>query len=112
VVVAAGGEYIRLGTAMQLKFSGSEDVTPIVEGRGAKMLIGDLSRYSVEPHYQAQMWKVVEGQRRAVTWYEQDKLKPIITQTVPFDATALQQAIDDFANGVNNAGKVVVRCRP
>ena len=108
--VAPGGEYIRLGTDAQLKFSGSEDVTPIVESRGAKMLVADLARYSVEPQYRAQMPKVVDGQKQAVTWYEQGKVRPIITETVPFDATALGRAFDAFAKGINNVGKVVVRC--
>jgi NADPH2:quinone reductase len=109
-VVAAGGEYIRLGTAMQLRFGGSEDVTPMVEGRGAKMLVADLARYAVEPQYQAQMWKVVDGEKQALKWYAQGKVKPYITEIVSFDAMALQQAFDAFTKGINNVGKVVVQC--
>lgn len=109
--VARGGEYIRLGTARQLRLSGSEDVTPIVEGRGATMLVADFARYSSEPQYQAQMWKVLDGQKQALMWYEEGKMKPFITGIVPFNPASLQQAFDDFAKGITNVGKVIVKCR-
>jgi NADPH2:quinone reductase len=109
-VVASGGEYIRLGTDMQLKLTGAEDMRTIVEGRGAKWIIADLARYSVDPQYKAHTSKVIDGMKQAVMWYEQGKLKPIITETVPFDAAALQQAFDAFMKGTNNVGKVVVKC--
>jgi NADPH2:quinone reductase len=110
-VVAAGGEYIRLGTPQQLMISGSPDMTAVVEARGAKMTIADLGRYARDPVYVAQMPKVVEGMRRAVTWYGEGKLRPFITLIVPFDASALQEAFDAFVAGTNNVGKVVVEVR-
>jgi NADPH2:quinone reductase len=109
-VVAAGGEYIRLGTAAQMTQFGVEDMTTVVEQRGAKMVIGDLGRYSTDPVYKSQMPKVAEGLRQAVRWYEEGKLRPVITQVVPFDPAALQKAFEDFLRGTINVGKVVVRC--
>jgi NADPH:quinone reductase len=111
-VVAAGGEYIRLGTPQQIQISGSQDMTAVVEARGAKMTIADLGRYQADPVYIARMSEVVEGMRRAVAWYAEGKLSPMITETVPFDAAALQRAFDEFVNGTNNVGKIVVACRP
>jgi NADPH:quinone reductase-like Zn-dependent oxidoreductase len=109
--VAAGGEYVRLGTEMQLARAGAGDVTAQVEARGAKMVVADLGRYRLDPKYAARLPEVVEGQRRAITWYEEGKLRPVITGVVPFEAAALQKAFEDFSRGVNNAGKVVVKCR-
>ena len=43
--VASGGEYIRLGTPMQLKSLGIEDMTSVVERRGASMMITDCGSY-------------------------------------------------------------------
>lgn len=109
-VVAAGGEYIRLGTDMQMKLTGAGDMRSVVEGRGATWIIADLARYSLDPRYKAQRSKVSDGMKQAVTWYEEGKLKPIITETVPFDTAALQQAFDAFVKGINNVGKVVIAC--
>jgi len=108
--IASGGEYIRLGTEMQLKLGGTQDMTSVVEGRGAKMLIADLGRYSMVPQYKAQMGKVYDGQRQAVKWYTERKLKPVITKTIPLDAAALKQEFGTFMQGVSNVGKVVVKC--
>ncbi len=108
--VAPGGEYVRLGTELQLQRSGATDMTAAVRSRGAEMIIADLGRYAVDPQYRARMPEVMEGQRRAIGWYDEGKLRPRITQTVPFEAAALQKAFDDFWSGANNVGKVVVRC--
>jgi len=108
--VAAGGEYIRLGTEMQLDRAGAGDVTAEVVARGAKMVVADLGRYRLDPKYMARLREVVEGQKRAITWYEEGKLRPVITRVVPFEAAALQTAFEEFLRGVNNAGKVVVKC--
>jgi hypothetical protein len=35
----------------------------------------------------------------------------VVTETVPFDAAALQKAFEDCSSGVNNVGEVVVNCR-
>ncbi len=109
-VIASGGEYIRLGTAQQIQIAGSPDMTAAVEARGAKMTIGDFGRYGREPAYIAQMPKIIEGMQRAVTWYEEKRLRPFVTETVRFDAVALQSAFDAFSNGTINVGKVVVEC--
>jgi NADPH:quinone reductase-like Zn-dependent oxidoreductase len=109
-VVASGGEYIRLGTAAQVTRAGAEDMTTVVEGRGATMVIADIGRYSVDPLYEAQTSKLIDGLRQAVSWYEEGKLKPVITETVPFDAAVLQQTFEAFLRGTNNVGKVVVQC--
>jgi len=110
-VVAAGGEYIRLGTELQLARMGASDMTSAVEARGAKLVIADLGRYRTSPAYMARIPEIVEGQHRAITWYEQGMLRPVITSVVPFDAAALQQAFEDFGKGINNVGKVVVKVR-
>ena len=109
-VVASGGTYIRLGTPAQMTSFGLKDMTPVVEGRGAKMLIGDPGRYRIDPMYQAQAQKLYDGQKQAMSWYAEGKVRPVITQTVPFDAAALQKAFEDFLQGKINVGKVVVKC--
>jgi NADPH:quinone reductase len=109
-VVASGGTYIRLGTATQVTRAGAEDMRTVVEGRGAKMVIADLGRYAVDPQYKDQTSKLIDGLRQAVSWYEEGKLHPVITETVPFEAAALQRAFDAFLKGTNNVGKVVVTC--
>jgi len=110
-VVASGGEYIRLGTPAQMTSFGLPDMTPVVEARGGKVLIGDPGRYRIDPEFQPRARELFEGQKQAVSWYEQGKVKPVITMTVPFDAAALQQAFAGFIAGTVNVGKVVVQCR-
>ncbi|HEY0255720.1 MAG TPA: zinc-binding alcohol dehydrogenase family protein, partial [Kofleriaceae bacterium] len=110
-LVARGGEYIRLGTERQMKQFGASDVTPIVEGRGAKMTIGDLGRYRLEEAWSERIAEVDEAQQKAIDWYVAGALRPVITATVPFDAAALQQAFVDFLAGKNNVGKIVVKVR-
>jgi NADPH:quinone reductase len=109
-VIAAGGEYIRLGTAMQLQRFGKPDLSSVVEARGAKMVIGDLARYGTDPEFQGQRADVARGLEQAVRWTEEGKLKAEITRIVPFDPVALQQAFEAFLRGEINVGKVVVRC--
>jgi len=109
-VISPGGEYVRLGTEMQFKLTGAQDMRAKVEARGAKFIIGDLGRYSTDPNFKAQMPKVLEGMPQAVRWYEAGRLKPEITEAVPFDARALQQAFEAFLQGASNVGKVIVRC--
>lgn len=96
-VVASGGEYIRLGTPVQLKAFGIPDMTDVVEGRGARLLFADGT----------QTGKLVEGLEQAVRWYEEGRLKPHVTQVVPFDPAELQRAFEGFGAGT---GKIVVRC--
>jgi hypothetical protein len=69
-----------------------------------------LAGNNVDPQFKAQTSKLINGLKQAVTWYEEGKLKPVITATVPFDAAALQQAFDAHMKGMNNMGKVVVKC--
>ena len=109
-VVASGGEYIRLGTPTQLEGFGIEDMTPVVEGRGATLVTTDCGRYSADPAYMAQVGKLVAGMKQAALWYEEGKIKPMVTQTVPFEPESLQAAFEAFLGGINNVGKVVVRC--
>ena len=110
-VVAAGGDYIRLGTEQQLSTRGARDMSSVVEARGAKLVVADLGRYGREPRYQARMPEVMEGQQRPLAWYDEGKVRPVITGTVPFEAAALQRAFEDFFRGTTNVGKVVVDCR-
>jgi NADPH:quinone reductase len=110
-LVAAGGEYIRLGTEAQLARIGARDMTPEVVARGARMVMADLGRYRVDPAYIARLPEVIEGQRRAIAWYSEGKLRPVITSVVPFDAAALQAAFEAFLKGANNVGKIVVKIR-
>ncbi len=111
-VIASGGEYIRLGTARQLKQFGSTDLSSVVEARGGRMVIGDLGRYATDPEFQNPQARasVIQGLERAVQWTEEGKLKAEITRIVPFDPVSLQQAFEAFARGEINVGKVVVQC--
>ena len=108
--VASGGEYIRLGTPEQLTAFGIQDMTSVVERRGATLVVTDAGRYSTDPVYIAQAGKLFAGMKQGIKWYEEGKLKPEVTQIVPFGAQQLQEAFDAFASGSNNVGKVVVRC--
>lgn len=107
-VVATGGEYIRLASDGQLKQFGLGDLTKVVEDRGAKMTIADLGRYSTDPQFSSRWPLVAKGFDQAIEWYTAGKLKPVVTQVIPFDAQALNKAISDFGNGKINVGKVVV----
>ena len=75
------------------------------------MVVADLGRYRSDPSYLARLPEVTEGQRRAIGWYEEGKLRPVITATVPFEPAALQRAFEDFLGGKTNVGKVVVKVR-
>lgn len=107
-VIASGGVYIRLGTEAQLARSGAEDMRAVVEGRGATMVVADLGRYGRDPLYLAQASKLTDGLKQAVSWYKDGQLRPVITETVPFEASALQLAFERFLEGSNNVGKVVL----
>ncbi len=109
-VVASRGEYIRLGTPMQLTAFGIGDMTSVVERRGANLMIADCGRYSTDPVYIAQSDKLVAGMKQALVWYEEGKLKPVVTQIVPFAPQPLQGAFEAFLGGINNVGKIVVQC--
>ena len=111
-VVAAGGEYIRLASDIQIKRFGLVDLTKAVEERGARMTIADLGRYSTDPQFMPRWPLVAQGLDRAVEWYEAGMLKPIVTRVIPFDAVAMQKALGDFASGAINVGKVVVEISP
>ncbi|RYZ48560.1 MAG: hypothetical protein EOP07_25630, partial [Proteobacteria bacterium] len=101
--VAKGGTFVRLGLEGQLSQTGAKDMTQEVVARGAKMLIGDASRYAAEPE------KLAQSFERAVTWYGEGRLRPFITTTVAFDATKLQEAFEAFIRGEINVGKIVVK---
>ena len=105
-VVKSGGQWIRLGPWSHTPDSEAE-VTELVKGRGAELVIGDLGRYNFDPAYQARKGELAQSMVDAVTWYESGKVRPVITATVPFEAKALQSALDDFLSGKNNVGKVV-----
>jgi NADPH:quinone reductase len=107
-VVAAGGEYIRLASDIQIKRFGLVDLGHVVEERGATMTIADLGRYGTDPQFIPRWPLVAKGLDRAVEWYESGKLRPIVTQVIPFNSLALQKALGDFASGTINVGKVVV----
>ena len=111
-VVAPGGDYIRLGTPQQLAMQGATDMTAAVEARGARMLVANLGQYGHAPVDQAMRDALDLGMRRAVSWYAEGRLRPMITERVPFDAGALQRAFDAFLKGKNNVVKVVVEVRP
>ena len=111
-VIARGGVYIRLGPPSHLVQAGLEDMTPVVKGRGAKLVVGDPGRYGTDPFYMVQAMKLLGGLDRAVTWHVEGKVRPLITRTVPFDPAALQAAFEEFSQGTINVGKVVVQCGP
>jgi len=104
-VVASGGKWVKLGGQTD------EDKEPrtIAEEKGGEPLIGDWGRYSTQPAFQEQRWKVRKGWEAAVTWYGEGKLKPHINSTIPFEAKALQKALDDIAGGKANVGKAVLK---
>jgi len=110
-VIASGGLYIRLGTPEQLTAYGLADKTAAVKARGAELVIADAGRYSRDPVYQPQAPKLFEGLHQAVTWYKEGTVRPVVTQTVSFNAASLQTAFDEFVKGTNNVGKVVVQVK-
>jgi len=82
-VVAAGGEYIRLASDIQMKRFGLVDLTKVVEERGARMTIADLGRYNTDPQFMPRWPLVAQGLHRAVEWCEAGMLKPIVTRVIP-----------------------------
>ncbi|HUW39811.1 MAG TPA: zinc-binding dehydrogenase [Rectinemataceae bacterium] len=64
------------------------------------------------PVYIAQRGKLLDGLKQAVKWYEEGKLKPMVTQILPFGARQLQEAFEAFLRGSNTVGKIVVQCGP
>lgn len=111
-VVAAGGEYIRLASDIQLRQFGLEDLSQAVAERGAEMTVADLGRYSTDPEFISRWPLVARGYDRAVEWYAAGTLRPTVTRVIPFDAPALSQALGDFGSGKINVGKVVVEIAP
>ena len=79
----------------------------IVTSRGGKLVIGDLARYSTDPAFQSNVHSLSEGVRMARQLYAEGQVKPYISATVPLEASALQQAVQDSGKGV--LGKVVVK---
>jgi NADPH:quinone reductase and related Zn-dependent oxidoreductases len=107
-VIADGGEYIRLASDLQLKQFGLVDLKDVVITRGASLTIADLARYTTDPEFAQRMHLVTRGVGEAEAWYKTGALRPHITQVIPFEADALQTAMDDFRKGIINVGKVVL----
>ena len=75
--------------------------------RQGHVLVADLGRYAADPVYIAKLPQLQDGQRLARQLYTEGRVKPHISAVVPFDAAALQRAIQDGASGT--VGKVVVK---
>ena len=73
------------------------------------MRIGDFGRYWGQPEYAPQLWKMREALDKAAKWYEEGKVKPLVSAVVPFEAKALQKALDDINSGKSSVGKTVVK---
>ena len=72
------------------------------------MLIADLGRYTLEPEYQTREVAVqTGGVAMARRLYAEGKVKPHISETVPFEAKAVEKAIEDSTKGTG--GKTVVK---
>ena len=111
-LVAAGGLWCMLGTAAQMAHRGmtQADVDAVMQkarDRGATATYSDYGRWlepgklhDQRPNLRAEI--LAAGRR----FFEEGGVKPRITSTVPFEAAALQQTFDDWANC--NVGKVVV----
>ena len=104
-VVASGGQWVKLG----MQSDADKEFFAIAEQRGAQPVIGDWGRYSTQPTFREQQWKVRKGVEEAVGWYSEGKVKPHVNSTVAFEAKALQKALDDMKVGKNNVGKVVLK---
>ena len=106
-IIAKGGEWIRLGSWTHEPPALKEAVETIVSTRGGKAAIGDLPRYSVDPAYKSKIPQLNEGLRLARQLYAEGRVKPYISATVPLEASALQQALQEGLQGT--VGKVVVK---
>ena len=83
-------------------------MSELIKERGAEIVIGDPGRYTATPPYINQRGLLWQGMRDAARWYETGKLKPIVT-VVPFDARAVQEAMDGMVHSKTNVGKIVVK---
>ena len=103
-VVAQGGDWIRLGPWSHSRPGFQQEVEPIIASRGANVLVGDRSLYAKNP---TTLPMRVEGPRLAKRLYAEGRMRPHISGTVPLEASALQQALQDSTKGT--VGKVVVK---
>ena len=104
-VVASGGVWVKLGAQSDAE----AEFFAAAQQRGAQALIGDWGRYVAQPAFRQDTWKVRKGLEAAVGWYSEGKVKPHVNSTLPFEAKALQKALEDITEGRNNVGKVVMK---
>ena len=106
-VIAKGGQWVRLGSFDYDPPTRKQEVETIVNSRGGKVVIGDLGRYSLDPAYKDKLSLLADGLRLGRQLYAERRVRPFISATLPLDASALQQALQNSLTGT--VGKVVVK---
>ena len=112
-LVASGGCWCRLGTAQQSQLGGATDYNGpfrIARARDATATFSDYARWlrggpaaESRPHIRAEVLN------QAIDCWHENSVRPCITRELPFDAAALQRALDDMREGRSNVGKTVVK---
>ena len=103
-VVSSGGLWLKLGS------QDDAEARSIAESRGAKVVQADWGsmRYAFNPEARKQTVKLRQMFEQAKRWYTEGKVKPHVTEVVPFEAKALQKAFVDRLNQKSGIGKSVV----
>ncbi|KAJ3126747.1 hypothetical protein HK100_010094 [Physocladia obscura] len=96
LVVASGGSWVRLGAWMLSAPGLVDEITEIVKKRGAEAKSPSVAGF--EPS---------AGLKTVIRLHKEGNIVPHISKIVPFEAAAVQEALDNF--GKANAGKVVVK---
>jgi NADPH:quinone reductase-like Zn-dependent oxidoreductase len=103
--VASGGTWLRLGA----HDDSDTEACAIARERGATATYGDFGRYIFHPVYVAQLNTIRQALAEVVRLYQEGKVRAHVSKVVPFDAKALQQALDDNLHGKHNWGKATVK---
>lgn len=82
-----------------------------VEARGAEATYGDFGRYWFQPEYASKAGIFAGVLADAARLYAEGKVKPHIAVVVPFEAKALQEALDATGKGKLSTGKAVVEVK-
>ena len=109
-VVAKGGKWMRLGSwkhdTPELRCA----VETIVRSRSARVVIGDLNRYTLDPDYIKKVPALNDGLRLGKQLYVEGLVRPCIAETLPFEASALQAAVQ-HSSAKGSVGTKVMRVR-
>ena len=106
-VLARGGVFVKLGEWSRTAGAGEEAVST-AEQRGGRLVVSDLGRWFVNPDWMGRQSELVEGLRRAPELHASGKVRAHVSKVVPFEAGAVQQALDDIAAGKGSVAKTVI----